>query len=71
MHSSSGGFFGRRNKSISADIANDPTIVAAREKVHSAEDAELAADKALDQARAAVKEARGHVQFLERETREE
>ncbi|KAJ7782310.1 hypothetical protein DFH07DRAFT_790112 [Mycena maculata] len=62
---SGGGFFGRRAGNM--DVHNDPTILAAREKVKSAEDAEADADRALVQARAMVREARDHVKFLERE----
>ena len=51
--------------------AEDPSIVAARERVLSAETAEREADKALLTARAAVKEAREHVKRLEREAAEE
>lgn len=58
------GFFGRTTNN---DVHNDPTILAAREKVSSAEQAEADADRALLQARAMVKEARDHVRFLERE----
>jgi hypothetical protein len=49
----------------------DPTILAARERVFSAEAAEQAADKALVNAKAAVREAREHVRRLEREAAEE
>jgi len=50
---------------------NDPTIMAAREKVSSAEEAEKAADRALQAARQQVKEAREHVRFLEKEAEDE
>lgn len=49
----------------------DPSIIAARERVLSAETAEREADRALVQAKAAVKEAREHVGMLEREAEEE
>src|SRR5436309_1410914 len=49
----------------------DPSILAARERVFSAEAAEREADKALINARAAVREARDHVKRLEREAAEE
>lgn len=52
-------------------FANEPSILAARQKVADAEVAERDADAALAQARAAVKEARHHVQVLEREAEEE
>src|SRR5271163_1083829 len=51
--------------------ADDPSILAAREQVFGAEAAEREADKALVNARAAVKEAREHVKRLEREAAEE
>jgi hypothetical protein len=51
--------------------AEDPSILAARERVMSAEAAERDADRALNNARIAVKEARGHVKRLEREAAEE
>jgi len=50
---------------------DDPSILAARERVISAEAAEREADKALINARAAVREAREHVKRLEREAAEE
>ena len=49
----------------------DPSIVTARERVLSAEAAERDADRALVQARAAVREAREHIKRLEREAAEE
>ncbi|KAJ7451809.1 hypothetical protein B0H11DRAFT_2075194 [Mycena galericulata] len=58
------GFFGR---TTNFDVHNDPTILAAREKVTNAERAETEADRALVAARAMVREARDHVKFLERE----
>ena len=51
--------------------AEDPSILAAREQVFSAEAAEQEADRALANAKAAVREARGHVKRLEREAAEE
>jgi hypothetical protein len=51
--------------------AEDPSILAARERVFSAEEAEREADKALANAKGAVREAREHVKRLERETAEE
>jgi hypothetical protein len=59
-------FFGHRIYHTS-----DPTILAARQKVTDAEDAEKEADKALQAAIAAVKEARQHVRNLEKEAAEE
>ena len=49
----------------------DPSIVTARERVLSAEAAERDADRALVQARAAVREAREHIKRLGREAAEE
>lgn len=46
-------------------LANDPAIKAARQKVVNAEHAESEADRVLDMARNAVKEARQHVKDLE------
>ncbi|KAJ6507120.1 hypothetical protein C8R47DRAFT_1100408 [Mycena vitilis] len=62
-----GGFF----KSHNFDVHKDPTIIAAREKVTHAERAEAEADRALLAARNMVREAKEHVQFLEREAAEE
>jgi hypothetical protein len=58
-----GGLFHRK--------AEDPSIMAARERVMSAEAAERDADRALHHSRLAVKEARDHVKRLEREAAEE
>ncbi|KUJ14949.1 uncharacterized protein LY89DRAFT_686545 [Mollisia scopiformis] len=49
----------------------DPTIIAARERVMNAEAAERDADRALVAARVAVKEAREHIKRLEKEAAEE
>jgi len=49
----------------------DPSIVAARERVMSAENAEKEADRALEIARREVREAREHVRRLELEAKEE
>lgn len=73
--SGSHGLFGRRTHSDDSDtnsrIHKDPSIQAARQKVNDAEAAEKAADKALLQARAAVKEVRDHLKNLEKEVAEE
>lgn len=82
-----GTLFGRRRSVESAATASttstsprhnvltrdreDATITAARQRVIDAELAEKEADRALLQARAAVKEAREHVRRLEREAAEE
>ena len=63
-HSGGGGFLGKKNH-------EDPSIGAARERVHAAEEAERQADRALVSARRAVQEAREHVKHLEREAAEE
>lgn len=49
----------------------DPAITQARQRVATAEEAERQADKALIQARTAVKEAREHVRRLELDAAEE
>ncbi|MCJ1412282.1 hypothetical protein MMC19_006375 [Ptychographa xylographoides] len=51
--------------------AEDPSISAARSRVATAEQAERDADRALQQARVAVREARDGVKRLEREAAEE
>ena len=53
------------------NIKNDPSVVAARQRVSDAEAAEREADRALMQARAAVRDARDHVKRLEQEALEE
>ncbi|KAF8586663.1 hypothetical protein K439DRAFT_923342 [Ramaria rubella] len=52
-------------------FAPDPAIKAARQKVTDAENAEKGADKALELARRAVREARQHVKDLEAAALEE
>jgi hypothetical protein len=49
----------------------DPTIIAARERVMNAEAAEREADRALASAKVAVREAREHIRRLEKEAAEE
>lgn len=78
-----GGFFSHRRSSSSdesgryggaangGDLRNDPSIRGARQKVSDAEAFEREADRALNQARAAVREAREHVRLLEREALDE
>lgn len=70
---SSGGFFSRRRSSSSDSVGlkHDPSILAARQKVTDAEAAEAAADRALNEARAAVRSAKEHVKMLEQEALEE
>ncbi|KAI0744001.1 hypothetical protein C8Q80DRAFT_873978 [Daedaleopsis nitida] len=66
--SGGGGFFSRRRSSSSSvDLKHDPSIVAARQKVGDAEAAEFAADRALNDARNAVRTAKNHVKILEQE----
>ena len=60
-----------RNRLHNSKFSNDPTIIGARQKVSDAEDAERQADRALIEARAAVREAKQHVKNLEREAEEE
>ena len=60
---SSGGMFHRDHE--------DASIVDARQRVANAEAAERDADRALIQARAAVRDARAHVKRLENEAAEE
>ncbi|KAI0368285.1 hypothetical protein BV20DRAFT_969329 [Pilatotrama ljubarskyi] len=71
----SGGIFGRRRSSSSSDrstdLSKDPSIAAARQKVTEAEAAEVAADRALNDARAAVRGAKEQVKRLEQEALEE
>lgn len=68
-----GGFFSRRRSSSSdsVDLKHDPSILAARQKVTDAEAAEAAADRALNEARAAVRSAKEQVKILEQEALEE
>lgn len=61
-HSGGTGLFHRKE---------DGSITAARQRIANAEAAEREADKALFQARAAVKDAREQVKVLEREAAEE
>lgn len=49
----------------------DPTILAARERIMGAEEAERQADRALDIARREVRDARDQIRALEREAKEE
>jgi type IV secretory pathway VirD2 relaxase len=61
----------RHSHSLLHKPGEDASIVAARERVMSAEAAEREADRALFAAKAAVREAREHVGRLEREASEE
>ncbi|KAI0759840.1 hypothetical protein BD413DRAFT_595038 [Trametes elegans] len=72
----SGGLFGRRRSSSSdsdrsVKLDKDPSIKAARKKVTEAEAAEAAADRALNDARAAVRGAKDQVKRLEQEALDE
>ena len=72
MSSSSGtSVGGSRRHGLLHRSHEDPSIMAAREQVLRAENAEREADKALIASRKAVKEARDHVKHLEREAAEE
>lgn len=62
-----GSFFFSSNPTV----RNDPVISAGRQKVIDAETAEKAADKALNAARIAVRDAKNHVRQLERDALEE
>jgi hypothetical protein len=74
-HHNNNSFFGPRSPpsddSVSSHVRKDPSIVGAKQKVTDAQDAEKAADRALHEARNAVKEAVEHVKRLEREIAEE
>src|SRR5438552_786451 len=61
----------KRHTGLLHKPGEDASIIAARERVMSAEAAEREADRALYQARAAVREAREHVKRLEKEAAEE
>ncbi|KZZ89368.1 hypothetical protein AAL_07667 [Moelleriella libera RCEF 2490] len=63
-----GGFL---HKAIGRDDGVDPGILQARERVMDAEDAEAQADRALEQARLRVREAREHMKRVELEAKEE
>jgi len=76
--SSSGGFFSRRrssddlsDRSFGRSGKQESSIIAARQKVKDAEDAERLADDALRRARNAGRDAREHVHILENEALEE
>lgn len=64
-----GGLLSRKKGGVADDM--DPSIVHARERVMSAEAAEMEADRALDQARQQAREARGDVKALEAEAKED
>ncbi|KAI0320842.1 hypothetical protein OF83DRAFT_1052224 [Amylostereum chailletii] len=72
-----GGFFSLHRGSNSdssgelSHVGNDPSIIAAKQKVNDAERFEREADHALSVARSAVREARDHVRMLEHEALEE
>ena len=80
-HYSSGAFSHRRSSDTSSDrsferssgrsVREESSILAARQKVADAENAESIAGNALRQARNAVREAKEHVRMLEDEAREE
>ena len=69
-----GGLFGNRKGGRTLHnpkFSKDPSILAARQRITEAEEAERAADQALIDARNAAKNARGHCKNLEREAEEE
>lgn len=77
-HSSSGAFFSRRrssddasDRSLGRSSQQESSIVAARQKVADAENAERLAGDALKRARIAVREAREHIRILDKEALEE
>jgi hypothetical protein len=70
-NSSSPGGSPHRRSGILHRRDEDPTIIAARERVMNAEAAEKDADRALAAAKIAVREAREHIKRLEREAAEE
>lgn len=74
----SNSFFGSRRHSSDSNGSrsffaskSDPVLAAGRQKVADAEKAEKAADKALSLARSSVREAKDHVQQLEKNALEE
>lgn len=67
---SRGSFFARHSVD-GFNMHKDPSIIAARQRITDAESAEKAADRALHQAKQAVREAREHVKHIEREAIEE
>lgn len=64
-----GGLLSRKKDGVADDM--DPSIVHARERVMGAEAAEMDADRALEQARLRVREAREDVKALEAEAKED
>lgn len=67
------GLFGNRNGRTlhNPRMSKDPSIIAARQRITDAEEAERSADQALLGARAAVRAAKEHCKMLEREAEEE
>jgi hypothetical protein len=61
----------QRNSGIFHRNHQDPSIIQAKQRIADAENAERNADRALVQARAAVRDAREDVKRLEREAAEE
>lgn len=77
-NSTSGGFFSHRrsfetssDRSFGRSSREESSILAAKQKVADAENAESVAGDALRQARNAVREAKEHIRMLEDEAREE
>lgn len=75
---SSGGFFSRgrfsdtsSDRSFGWSSKDESSLLATRQKIADAENAESVADDALRQARKAVREAKQHIRILENEALEE
>ncbi|KZT29178.1 hypothetical protein NEOLEDRAFT_1128770 [Neolentinus lepideus HHB14362 ss-1] len=60
-----------RRSSSPSNHGNDGTILAARQKLSDAEEAERTAERALQQARYAAHDAKEHVKIVEREAAQE
>ncbi|KAJ7471492.1 hypothetical protein B0H11DRAFT_1812259 [Mycena galericulata] len=68
---SSSTFFGSKMSLKKYRAQNDPKVVMAREKIATAQEAEMEADRALLHARARVRDALTHIKVLEEEAKEE
>jgi hypothetical protein len=71
FHSANSNHVSPQRRSLLHRRDEDPTIIAATERLANAEAREKDADRALLNARAAVKEAREHIKRLEKEAAEE
>ncbi|KAG8748627.1 hypothetical protein FRC10_000018 [Ceratobasidium sp. 414] len=65
------GFLGRGSRKSDPLVDKDPTVMAARQKLTAAEEAEHEADRALEASRRAVLAARDHCKQLETQAIEE